>query len=436
MNTTKKKSAGADTKFSQIMPDDTPPKPFGGASALRPSPYGFTDARAPANNNWPRPANDDVAQIDIRQDMEERLMLPRWLLDWFTGKPILDGKSKPTELDPIAYLLLDIGIALLGVIGIVAVMAYFPLLLQIVLVPVGWLMIVGRLRKMQTLEGHEASHGNFFLQTDPRRRSKRRILGMSVNDFFGEIATTFALSQNMVSYRSSHNRHHDEATYTTDKDPDALLVRSIRKNYGWHLVDPAEYLRDFSHRLRSNLLDASRMRRIMGGTWAAILLGLIAVMPLSIWIAAIFVPWVILFRLSALLQIVSLHAWLLPPVRNIHEYAERTWARFSGIRLPRRGLTGMPWIKAWMLFWAEIVLIELPFRVGVLSQDLQAHDVHHLEYLLVFDAKALDTWVDDWRNQPHRRAEVIRDSHDYLGMTRHEIWGVRAMMAVARTNLE
>ena len=89
-----------------------------------------------------------------------------------------------------------------------------------------------------------------------------------------------------------------------------------------------------------------------------------------------------------------------------------------------------------MLFWAEIVLIELPFRVGVLSQDLQAHDVHHLEYLLVFDAKALDTWVDDWRNQPHRRAEVIRDSHDYLGMTRHEIWGVRAMMAVARTNLE
>ena len=241
MNTTKKKSAGADTKFSQIMPDDTPPKPFGGASALRPSPYGFTDARAPANNNWPRPANDDVAQIDIRQDMEERLMLPRWLLDWFTGKPILDGKSKPTELDPIAYLLLDIGIALLGVIGIVAVMAYFPLLLQIVLVPVGWLMIVGRLRKMQTLEGHEASHGNFFLQTDPRRRSKRRILGMSVNDFFGEIATTFALSQNMVSYRSSHNRHHDEATYTTDKDPDALLVRSIRKNYGWHLVDPAEY---------------------------------------------------------------------------------------------------------------------------------------------------------------------------------------------------
>jgi fatty acid desaturase len=375
--------------------------------------------------------------LDPRHDMDQRLALPRWLLDWFTGKPILDGKSQPTRLDPIVYLLFDMATAVIGVIGIVAVIAYLPLPLQIILVPAGWLMIVGRLRKMQTLEGHEASHGNFFLQSDPRRRhSNRCILGMSMNDFFGELATTFALSENVLSYRASHRLHHDAATYTTEKDPDALLVRSIRKNYGWHLVNPAEYLRDFGRRLRSNLIDTSRTRRIMGGTWAAILLGLIAVMPLSTWIAAIFVPWVILFRLSALLQIISLHAWLLPPVCNIDEYAERTWARFSGIRLPRRGLTGMPWIKTWLLFWAEIVLIELPFRVGVLSQDLQAHDAHHLEYLLVFDAKVLDIWVDDWRNQPYRRAEIIRDSHDYLGMTRREIWGVRAMMAVAQTNLE
>jgi fatty acid desaturase len=375
--------------------------------------------------------------LDPRHDMDQRLPLPRWLLDLVTGKPILDGKSHPTRLDPIAYLLLDMATTIIGVIGIVAVMAYIPLPLQMILVPVGWLMIVGRLRKMQTLEGHEASHGNFFLQSDPRRRhSNRRILGMSMNDFFGEIATTFALSENMVSYRGNHDLHHAAATYTTEDDPDARLVRSIRKNYGWHLVNPAEYLRDFGRRLRSNLIDASRTRRFMGGTWAAILLGLIAVMPLSTWVAAIFVPWVILFRLSALLQIVSLHAWLLPPVRDIHEYAERTWARFSGVRLPRRGLTGMPWAKAWLLFWLEIVLIELPFRVGVLSQDLQAHDAHHMEHPLVFEAEVLDTWVDDWRNQPYRRAEIIRDSHDYLGMSRREIWGVRAMMAVARTNLK
>jgi fatty acid desaturase len=132
-------------------------------------------------------------------------------------------------LDPIAYLALDMGIALLGMIEIVAVMTYVPLALQIMLVPVGWLMIVGRLRKMQTLEGHEASHGNFFLQSDPRRRrSKRRFLGMSMNDFFGELATTFALSENMLSYRRGHRLHHDEATYTTERDPDALLVGSIR----------------------------------------------------------------------------------------------------------------------------------------------------------------------------------------------------------------
>jgi hypothetical protein len=173
----------------------------------------------------------------------------------------------------------------------------------------------------------------------------------------------------------------------------------------------------------------------MGGTWAAILLGLFAVLPLSTWIAAVFVPWVILFRLSGLLQIVSLHAWLLPHVQGIEEYAERTWARFSGVKLPQRGLTGAAWFKAWTLFWAEMLLIELPFRAGILSQDLQAHDAHHLEYLLVFNAKVLDAWVDDWRNQPFRRAEIIRDSNDYVRMTTREIWGVRAMTAISRTNL-
>ena len=103
--------------------------------------------------------------------------------------------------------------------------------------------------------------------------------------------------------------------------------------------------------------------------------------------------------------------------------------------MPRRGLSGVRWVVAWTGFWAEIVFLELPFRAGALSQDLQAHDVHHLEYLLAFDAEVLDAWIDDWRNQPYRSAEIIRDSNDYLGMSKREIWGVRAMMAVARANL-
>ncbi len=80
-------------------------------------------------------------------------------------------------------------------------------------------------------------------------------------------------------------------------------------------------------------------------------------------------------------------------------------------------------------------LSRTPFRAGALSQDLHAHDAHHLEYLLAFDAEVLDAWIDDWRSQPYRRAEIIRDSNDYLGMSKREIWGVRAMMAVARANL-
>ncbi len=383
---------------------------------------------------WARYPRED--EIDPRQDMENRLTLPRWLLDWFTGKPILDGRSGPNRLDPLAYLALDMGLALLGVAGVVASMLTAPWWASLVMVPALWMVIVGRLRKMQTLEGHEAAHGNFFLQGDPRRDGARRLFGMTVNDFLGEVATTFALSQNMVAYRRDHDLHHAVETYTTDDDPDAALVRSIRKGFVGHLLNPIEYGRDFAQRLHANLVEPGWRRRVMGAIWVASLLGLAAVLPLATWLAAVVAPWVILFRLAALLQIVSLHAWLLPRVATLDEYAERTWARFSGVRLPKRGLAGFAWAKAWTFWWAEIALVELPFRVGVLSPDLQAHDAHHMEYLLVFEAKALDQWIDDWRNQPFRRGEMIRDSGDHFGMSRREVWGVRAMMAVARQNLE
>ena len=73
------------------------------------------------------------------------------------------------------------------------------------------------------------------------------------------------------------------------------------------------------------------------------------------------------------------------PLRKVHlhlaQYADRTFGRFSGIPLPPRGLRGFAWLRAWAAWWAEILLIETPFRLGVLSSDLQAHDVHHCEWI-------------------------------------------------------
>ena len=173
----------------------------------------------------------------------------------------------------------------------------------------------------------------------------------------------------------------------------------------------------------------------MGLTWVGFLLSLAFVMPLPAWMLAIFAPYVVLYRLAAVLQILSLHEWNCPPANSLQEYANRTFGRFSGIPLPPRCLRGLRWMKAWSAWWTEMLFLELPFRFGVLSSDLQSHDVHHLEWLLAKDMGALPEFVDDWRNQSFRRAEVIRDSGDLLNMANREIWGVRAMWKIARENL-
>ena len=87
------------------------------------------------------------------------------------------------------------------------------------------------------------------------------------------------------------------------------------------------------------------------------------------------------------------------------------------------------------MWWLEILFVELPFRVGVLSPDLQAHDAHCLEWIMVHAMGALHHYTDDWRNQPFRRAEMIRDTGDPLGMAAREYRAVRSFIALARENL-
>ncbi len=430
----------------QPSPDDTPPAPFGGAGALRPAQFTNTNVVG-------RAANDNHLASRIRRDFDERLgFLGRWVVDRFTGNPIADGKSRPIKLGPISYLALNTAIGFSAAAVTAATVTYVPLIAPLV---VPWTMLIqtGRMRKNQTHLGHEASHGNFFLRGDKRRDWHDPVfLGLGLNDFLGELATTLSLSKNMEVYRRDHDLHHDRRTYTTVDDPDTAYVRTLG-NLPRALLDPRAYARDFAARIASNILAMRYVghdettdkpgreisywpRRLMGLVWISFLIGLAFVMPFPAWLLAVFVPYAILFRISGVLQILSLHDWDLPPATSWQEYADRTWARFSGIPLPERGLKGAASIKAWTRWGAEMLFLELPFRLGVLSSDLQTHDVHHLEWVLAFDLKLLPEFVDDWRNQPLRRAEVIRDTKDALGMSKREIWGVRAMWRAARTNLQ
>jgi len=110
----------------------------------------------------------------------------------------------------------------------------------------------------------------------------------------------------------------------------------------------------------------------------------------------------------------------------------RTWARFSGVRLPRRGLSGVQWVVAWTGFWAEIAFLEL--RSALEPSPRTCTRMMPIIWN-IFWRLTPRFWMPGSMTGAARRAEIIRDSNDYLGMSKREIWGVRAMMAVARANL-
>ena len=146
--TATKQSGSCQSEHPAPVTHDSP-KPFGGASAARPARHTRTDVHgALANDNTRPPCNDNSRQQSVREDMEARLgrFIPRSALDWFTGKSILDGKSKPWSLDPMSYFALNVGIGFVAAATTAAVITYAPAFAPFV-VPWTVLIQTGRMRR-------------------------------------------------------------------------------------------------------------------------------------------------------------------------------------------------------------------------------------------------------------------------------------------------
>lgn len=374
----------------------------------------------------------------VREEIARRLpWISSSLVDRFTGKYLLDRGQTIEMKSPLALFLTDIVVvgAMVSAIAMAwthlspgwAVLAgYYPTLL-----------LVGTLRKMQTLYGHEASpgHDNFFPRGHRLRDSDATILGLSLNDFLAALATSLAWSQNEEDYGRDHGQHHDMATFGTLRDADAraihdlgfrpgMPVGALWRRFWWTLVSPRVHGQMLVSRMRSNWDSPTKVRRFMALAVAALLLGLLAVMPVAAWIAAVLLPWTVLFHVSGLVQVLNRHGWLEKNegFDDVQDYADRMVGRFSGVPLPREGLTGVGKVGAWALWWGEILLLELPIRIFSWSFDLQAHDFHHLEWF------GPAPFVDDWTTMPQRRQAAIDEGRDPFGMRNRELWGWRSAM--------
>ncbi|MFK7870343.1 MAG: hypothetical protein AB8B58_14020, partial [Roseobacter sp.] len=371
-------------------------------------------------------------------DQPEVMMpwIPNDLVNWFTGKYLLQGRAVEMK-GPLIQFFSDVGliVAMVGAIawawshlspGWALLAGYYPTLI-----------LVGSLRKMQTLYGHEGSpgHDNFFPRGHWLRGSEMRIFGMSLNDFFAALATSLALSQNEEDYGKDHGEHHALETFGTLKDADAraifdwgfrpgMSVGALWLRFWWTMASPGFHMRMLVARAKSNWHAANLVRRIMALFVASVLASLALVMPVEAWLAAVLMPWSLLFHISGLVQVLNRHAWLETSdgYNSVETYAEAMVGRFNGISLPERDLKGLAKFRAWSFWWTEVLLLELPIRLFSWSPDLQAHDFHHLEF------HGPEPFVDDWTTMPQRRQEAINKGRDPYGMQNRELWGWRSAM--------
>lgn len=341
---------------------------------------------------------------------------PFWTL--LTAKP-LPGEAPWLSMPPLAMAVATLAFLLASTVAHLALLHFGGAWRQagLWLTPVFALLAGGALRKIQVVYVHHAVHQTFIPHA------------AAANQLAGNVFTTLALIQNPGDYRSEHFEHHNRGVFTTLDDADAALlyrfglrpgrpVKALRAAMVKTLFSPAYHLYFLASRLRSNLVTRPPAWRLASALWLAIVavaapiyLGALET-ALAIWL-----PLVLVYQMSALLQFLTEHLWLLTEraPRELDAYAERCVGRFCGEMLPAVGDTA-----GWLGWWARTLFLHVPVRLGVLVGDLPAHDWHHL-------CGFLRSHPAQWPFAIFARQRAI-DAGQSMGMEQRELWGLPRML--------
>lgn len=353
------------------------------------------------------------------------LVFPAWsqpLWTWLTGKPVQHETPRWRMAPRVSLALTVLCLALLAA-GQYALLTADAVGLRVL----GWLLVLpaslvsaGLWRRIQVVFGHHAIHGTLVPGSEERNRRVARLL------------TLFSLSQSETEYERDHLDHHRRAVFTTLRDADANLLYRCGLRPG----EPEGVLR---HRLLKTLFSprfhgwfllvrlGSNLRR--QAAWRGLALLWMALVfvgaPMVFgWLAALLILWlplVVVYQMSALLQFTTEHVWLQSAngPSCMLSYADRCHGRFCGEATPGRdGASGG--LLAWTGWWLRTLVLHLPTRLCVLVGDLPAHDWHHLCSILRQEPAS-------WPSAIYERQRAI-DSGHCAGMQQRELWGLDAMV--------
>ncbi|GIQ75955.1 fatty acid desaturase [Bradyrhizobium sp. RD5-C2] len=285
-------------------------------------------------------------------------------------------------------------------------------------VPIGLLLTTGAMRTLYVGIAHHASHGT-VLDT-PR-----------ANAILGDVISMLLVTLAHDRYQVEHARdHHSPRKLSTQDDPDLRFLIDVcgfdpSRSRAWNwtqlariLTSPRWYATYFLARIRGSITSPTRAVAVTF-IQATVFAGLTAAtkQPLA-WFVGWFIPLVVGFAASAVLQFLSEHRWLAgKPV---------TIARFLGDAPPNHAVGWVKWL-------GRAVTVHLAARVAVLVSDLSQHDLHHVMVR------------SDWANPSFARRDYLLAHpgrlHDAYGSLADHIdatfvaWEILARQATATTPL-
>lgn len=357
---------------------------------------------------------------DVRESMvalSEGLprVLHEWgqhLLTWFTGRP-LPGQTPWHRSTPNQQILAAVVWLFAGAFGgyflLTATTMLWPLL------PVAWLCVVSSARRLQVSIFHVTVHAAFT----GNKRADRLI---------GELISVVLFISPYDHYYFEHVvLHHPVETFGTIKDPDlAFLVMlgfkpGMTKRELWQrllatVFSPKFHLLFFAARLKANFVGSrgrptSRARLAAAYVFNAGLLA--AVAYANLWYAFLlcwFFPLTLLYHVSAILQFVCEHRWLLKrlPDEPAKMYVSRmTVGRFLGSRFPAKGGLAAKGL------WSLKMLGHGLSRVAVMVNGLPEHDWHHRH-----------PRSKEWPNSVYARQFDNDSGHKGWPEEYQEVWGL------------
>jgi hypothetical protein len=124
-----------------------------------------------------------------------------------------------------------------------------------------------------------------------------------------------------------------------------------------------------------------RSHNLIGiGAWGTLLILAALTHMLGIFFVAVVLPVTVLLQIATVFRILCEHR--VPPVevlirRGPDLVCQATAGVFPGVRPPEARATTLPGLAAWLIWWTNMLTVQLFVRLFVLVGDAPCHDFHH-----------------------------------------------------------